>query len=299
MNPLKIDKPLEGILKGKIVVVTGAGSGLGKAIALGIPFTGVKIGLIDLNKEAISETKKEIDSIYGKGTAFEMPANVTDETQLDKAYSELENTLGSADILINCAGLARLGPVNTLTQKDVSLANDVNLDGYFLNTVRASKKMIERKEGTIINISSASARGASESSSLYGVAKEAQCMMTREWAMDLGKHGIRVNSILCGDLFGNEDLGIASGIWNRGYFEKKAVSKGLVKEDDSRLSGDKLNPEIRKLVIDYYTGRTALGREVTYKDVVTLIIILSSDLCSNISGESISLTSGNPSAFSR
>ena len=201
--------------------------------------------------------------------------------------------------MVNCAGLARLGNISELTEKDIKLSNSVNIDGYFLNASIASKQMIAKGGGSIINISSASARGASESSSLYGVAKEAQCMMTREWAMDLGKYGIRVNALLCGDLFGNEELGINSGIWNQSYFEKKAISKELVKEDDSRLGGEKLNPEIRKLVVDYYTKRTALGKEVTYGDIVTTIILLCSDLCRNISGESIALTSANPSAFSR
>jgi NAD(P)-dependent dehydrogenase (short-subunit alcohol dehydrogenase family) len=228
-----------------------------------------------------------------------MPASVADEGQLKGAYSDLEREFGAADILVNCAGLARLGPVDSLTQKDISLANDVNMDGYFLNAGIASKKMIEKRGGSIINISSASARGASESSSLYGVAKEAQCMMAREWAADLGKHGIRVNSILCGDLFGDEGLGISSGIWSQEYFEKKAVSKGLVGKGDSRLGGKGLDPGIRKLVVSHYTGRTALGKEVTYADVVSLIILLSSDLCAKISGESIALTSGNPAAFSR
>jgi NAD(P)-dependent dehydrogenase (short-subunit alcohol dehydrogenase family) len=299
MNLLKLDERLNGILNKKTVVITGAGSGLGKAIALGIPFSGANIALIDFNHEAINEIEKKINLEYGKKICFSTNASVTDEEQLLKSYNEIKNTFGEVDILINCAGVAKLGSIENLSAKDIRLSNSVNIDGYFLNASIAAKQMISKKKGSIINISSASARGVSAMSSLYGVAKEAQCMMTREWAMDLGKHGIRVNSLLCGDLFGDEKLGINSGIWNQEYFEKKAVSKELVDKNDPRLNTDKLNPEIRKLVVEYYTKRTALEKEVTYADIVTAIILLCSDLCKNISGESISLTAGNPLTFSR
>ena len=187
-----------------------------------------------------------------------------------------------------------------LTEKDVKLSNDININGYFLNTNIASKKMIELgKKGAIINISSASARGASKGSSLYGVAKEAQCSMVRSFALDLGENGIRVNALLLGDLFGDEELGISSAIWNKTYFEKKAIDKGLIQKDDPRLQEEKLNSEVRAMVVNHYVSRTALQKQIIYQDVINQIILLNSDLCSKITGESISITSGNPSAFSR
>jgi enoyl-[acyl-carrier-protein] reductase (NADH) len=77
------------------------------------------------------------------------------------------------------------------------------------------------------------------------------------------------------------------------------VDKGLVKANDKRLGKSTLNKEIRKLVIDFYTKRTAFGKQVMYSDVVDAIVFLCSDLGSRITGESISITSGNPLAFSR
>ena len=173
------------------------------------------------------------------------------------------------------------------------------MNGYFLNALFASKQMVKQKKGCIINISSASARAASENTSLYGVAKEAQCMMTREWAVDLGKHNVRVNALLCGDLYGDPDLGIDSGIWNQAYFEKKAVDKGLVKLGDKRLGGASLNPEIRAIVIEHYAKRTALGKQINYSDVLNTLIFLCQDSSSKITGESFAITAGNPQAFSR
>ncbi|MFA6269167.1 MAG: SDR family NAD(P)-dependent oxidoreductase [archaeon] len=299
-NCLDFDKRFEGLLKGKVVVVTGAGSGLGKAIALGLPYAGVKIGVLDMNASSVKTVVEEINSNY-PNSAFPMIASVTDETQLEKVYSELSKAkgFGTVDILVNCAGIAKLGSIDSLSPKDIKLANDVNINGYFLNTSFATKQMIPKKEGNIINISSASARSMSHNSSVYGVAKEAQCMMTRSWALDLGKHNIMVNALLCGDLFGNVELGIESAIWNQTYFERKAVDKGLVKANDSRLGGKTLNPEIRALVVKYYVERTALQKEITYKDVASMIILLCSDFCPKITGESIAITSGNPAAFSR
>lgn len=299
-NFLELDSHLKDLIKGKIVVVTGAGSGLGKAIALGLPYAGAKVGVLDLNPKGVEEVTNQINSEF-KNFAFPMVASVTDETQLEKVYSEIANALGfgKVDVLINCAGIAKLNSIDQLTPREIKLANDVNMNGYFLNAHFASKQMIEKKEGSIINISSASARLTSPNSSLYGVAKEAQCMMTRSWAMDLGKYNITVNALLCGDLFGSPKLGIDSAIWNQSYFEKKAVDKGLVKADDKRLKESTLNPEIRELVVTHYTGRTALQKEITYNDVVSTIILMNSKFYSKISGESIAITGGNPGAFSK
>jgi NAD(P)-dependent dehydrogenase (short-subunit alcohol dehydrogenase family) len=202
--------------------------------------------------------------------------------------------------LVNCAGIAKLGTIDSLSEKDIKSVTDVNINGYFLNASIASKKMIKTSSnGTIVNISSAAARGASKDSSLYGVTKDAQCMMTRSWALDLGEKGIRVNAILCGDLYGDEEKGILSEIWSQKYFEQKAIDKKLVKASDPRLGQKTLNKEIRALVIKYYINRTALAKEVTYKDAVTMVILLSSELTSKITGESIAVTSGQPTAFSR
>jgi len=206
---------------------------------------------------------------------------------------------GKLDGLVNSAGIARLGTIDSLTAKDIKLSNDVNINGYFLSALFASKLMEKGNGGSIINISSASAKGASKATSLYGVAKDAQTMMVREWALDLGEKGIRVNALLLGDLFGDEELGITSAIWNQVYFEKKAVDKELVKADDPRLGGVKLHPEIRALVVQHYVGRTALNKPLHYQDVINQIVLLNSDLTEKITGESIAITSGNPSSFSR
>lgn len=297
-NLLQLNAGLEGMLKGKIAVVTGAGSGLGKAIALALPFAGAKVGVLDFNEQTTDEVVSKINSMHNN-CAFKMVADVTDEKQLEKVYSKIKEKFGSVDILINCAGVAKLGGINSLTAKDIKFANDVNLNGYFFNAHFASKQMVEKKAGSIINISSASARGISSNSSLYGVAKEAQCMMARGWAFDLGPYGIRVNALLPGDLFGNPELGVDSNIWNQSYFEKKAVSKKLVKANDSRLGGKTLHPEIRDMVEDHYIQRTILKQRLSYKDIINTIIFLSSDLGAKITGESIAITTGNPYTFSK
>lgn len=297
-NVLGLDKRLEGILEGRVVVITGAGSGLGKALSFAFAFAGARIGLLGINEKSVKEVAGRINKEFSN-CAFPMIASVTNFEQLQKAYDELFEKTGRLDSLINCAGTAETGSIEELNPKAVKLSNELNINGYFYNASIASKLMIPKKNGVIINISSASARLASENTSLYHTAKEAQCMMVREWAMDLGKHNIRANAILCGELFGDERAGIESKIWSKEYFEKKAIDKGLVKKDDKRIGWEKLNPEIKKMVMEYYCKRTALKKQLTYKDVASLAILLCSDFCSKISGESISITSGNPAAFSK
>jgi NAD(P)-dependent dehydrogenase (short-subunit alcohol dehydrogenase family) len=294
-NILAVDDTFKKTLNGKVIVVTGAGSGLGRALAIGLSYYGATIGLLDINETALKETAQILQT---KNFQI-MKASVTNEEELKLAYSELIKKFKKIDGLVNCAGIARLGKINELTQKDIELSNAININGYFLNTKIASNYFIQQKSGNIINISSASARGASEGSSLYGVAKEAQNMMTRSWALDLGSYGIKVNSILAGDLYGDENAGITSAIWSKDYFNKKAVDKNLVEKNDKRLFEEKLNPSIRQKVVEHYMNRTALKKEVTYSDIVEMATFLLSDLSKKITGESIAITSGNPSAFSR
>jgi NAD(P)-dependent dehydrogenase (short-subunit alcohol dehydrogenase family) len=303
LNPLNISPTFSSTLKGKVVVVTGAGSGLGRALAFGASYAGASVGVLDLNSDSVKEVVSKIKK--NGSDAFPMVASVTDPNALEKVYSDLIKKFGKIDCLINCAGIAKLGRINELDSKSIFSANEVNITGYFLNAAIVSKKMVELVSskkisgGSILNVSSASARGASEDSSLYGVAKEAQCMMTRSWAMDLGRHNIRVNTILPGDLFGDEKAGINSAIWNQAYFEKKAVDKKLISKEDPRIGGKILNPEIRALVIEHYVGRTVLRKELSYSDVIEPVLFLLSDSASKITGESIALTGGNPSVFSR
>jgi NAD(P)-dependent dehydrogenase (short-subunit alcohol dehydrogenase family) len=296
-NLLQINPVFENILKDKVIVVSGCGSGLGKAISLGLIFTGAKIGLLDINKDAIKKLKKEIEQIGGE--SFEMHASVVDENKLQEVYFKIKEKYGKIDALINNAGIARLGKISELQKEDIEIANSININGYFFNAKIASKYMIENQRGSIINIASVSARSASINSSLYSVAKEAQCAMARSWALDLGPEGIRVNALLLGDLFGDEKLGIHSAIWNKEYFQTKAISKGLISSNDVRLSEKELNNEIRQKVIDYYKNRCALKKSITYTDVLHQIIFLISDLGEKITGESISLSAGNPVAFSK
>ncbi|MBT4596550.1 MAG: SDR family NAD(P)-dependent oxidoreductase, partial [Candidatus Diapherotrites archaeon] len=161
-NILQLNPILENLLKDKVIMVTGAGSGLGKALSIGLAFAGAKIGLVDINEEAINTLASELNK--ENEIALPLKASVTNAIELEKAYSELVNKFTKIDGLINCAGIARLGTIDSLSEKDIKLANDVNMNGYFLNANIASKKMQEG--GNIINISSAAARGASKGSSL-------------------------------------------------------------------------------------------------------------------------------------
>ncbi|MFC1543589.1 SDR family NAD(P)-dependent oxidoreductase [Candidatus Neomarinimicrobiota bacterium] len=306
-NPLGLDPRLgtkvghvQPPLEGKVAVVTGAGSGIGKAIAIGLPYAGAKVGILDIDEKGARNTAEFIKHYYSPDSARLMVASVTEPDILKNKYKEVFDHFKRLDILVNCAGIARLGSIDKLSPEDISIAIDVNTKGYFYNANISSQYMIQAKNGgSIINISSASARVISANSSLYGVLKESECMMAREWAADLGPYGIRVNTILAGDLFGEPDLGIVSALWDKGYFNKKAVLKGLVESDDKRLKEDTLNPEIRQMVIDHYVGRTTLKQQLHYRDIIHEIIHLSSEQGEHITGESIAITSGNPSAMSR
>ena len=135
-NFLHLNDHFKDLLKGKVVVVTGAGSGFGEAIALGFTFAGARIGVLDVNSDAVKMVVERINSEF-PDCAFPMVASVTDPVALERVYLELEKKFDSVDILVNCAGVAKLGLISALSPKDIAFSNDVNINGYFFNAMIA------------------------------------------------------------------------------------------------------------------------------------------------------------------
>jgi len=192
-------------IQDKVIVITGGGQGLGRSMAVNLAQNGAKIALIDLNEALLEETVKLVEQVGS--TAKYYLANVTDEAEVEKTFSQINDDFNGFDGLINNAGILRDGMFvkakDGVISKKMSLAQfqsviDVNLTGVFLCGREAAVHMIEQgRKGVIINMSSI-ARSGNMGQTNYAAAKAGVVAMTVTWARELGRHGIRVGAIAPG-----------------------------------------------------------------------------------------------------
>jgi 2-keto-3-deoxy-L-fuconate dehydrogenase len=176
-------------LEGKIAVVTGSGSGIGKAVAVLFAAQGATVHLIDLNSDAIRTTEEEITA--AGGAAHIQPCDVTNQTQVKEVFT----AIGRIDILVNSAGVSHVGSVETTEEADFDRLYNVNVKGVY-NCLRAAvSQMRGSGGGVILNLASIANHVGLVDRFAYSMTKGAVQAMTLSVARDYLKQGIRCNSI--------------------------------------------------------------------------------------------------------
>jgi NAD(P)-dependent dehydrogenase (short-subunit alcohol dehydrogenase family) len=183
-------------LKEKKAVVTGAGQGIGKAIALKMAQEGADVVVVEWNRETGIETQKEIEAL-GRRCLF-FAVDVADRRQVDRMVAEAIATYGKIDILVNNAGFDRPGSLLKTKEEDWDAVFGVHLKGT-LNCIQAvAPQMIERNYGKIINLSSVWGKRGAVSEISYSTAKAGILGLTKSVARELGRYQINVNAVLPG-----------------------------------------------------------------------------------------------------
>ena len=181
---------MEGLLKGRRALITGAGSGIGEGIALAMASAGAFVIAADINADAAMRTAMRIGA-----DAAAYPLDVADRISVDALAAEIHAAHGPIDVLVNNAGIIRRGLVedeNTRADWDATLA--VNLDGVY-NMVTGFLAQLKTTKGTIINIGSIQSFVALRNSAAYTASKSAVRGLTKALAIELSPQGIRVNAI--------------------------------------------------------------------------------------------------------
>ena len=191
-------------LKDKVAIVTGAASGIGKAIADRFAREGACVIIADKNATAIEPAVAEIKAAGGRAAGF--PVDVTDRDQIQAFMAKVVEEHQRIDILVNNAGITRYRPFLTTTDEDWDLVLDVDLKGVFFCVQAAAPHMTRQAYGKIVNISSSLGTGTSPhhtagspaGSSAYASAKAGVIQLTKTLARELGPHGINVNCVAPG-----------------------------------------------------------------------------------------------------
>jgi NAD(P)-dependent dehydrogenase (short-subunit alcohol dehydrogenase family) len=180
-------------LEKKITVITGAGSGIGKAIAELFAAQHANVYLIDLNEQSLEDTRKGIVDRRGNATAIR--CDVSDQQQVTSVFQQIVSQHGRLDILVNSAGIAHIGKLETTTEKDFDRIFNVNVKGVYNAMYAAIGQMKAQGGGVILNLASVAASLGIADRFAYSMSKGAVLTMTLSVAKDYVTDNIRCNCI--------------------------------------------------------------------------------------------------------
>lgn len=261
--------------QGRIAFVTGAASGIGKAIAARLATEGACVVVADLDLEKARAAAAELG---GPDVAIGVAANVADAEAVQAAIDETILAFGGVDLVVNNAGLSLSKPLLETTEKDWDLQHDVMAKGSFLVSKAAAAALIaQRMGGDVIYISSKNSVFAGPNNIAYSATKADQAHQVRLLAVELGEHGVRVNGV-------NPDGVVrGSGIFAAGWGANRAATYGVKEEDLGQ----------------FYANRTILKREVVPENVADAVFVLTGPELSRTTGLHVPVDSGVAAAFLR
>lgn len=243
------------MLKNKIALITGAGRGIGRAIAIALAKEGAEV-VINYNgsEERAKEVKQTIEENGGKASIYK--CNVSDFVACEAMIKDIVKEYGHLDILVNNAGITKDGLIMKMKEEDFDSVLNVNLKGTF-NTIRHSaRQMLKQRSGKIINISSASGILGNVGQANYAASKAGVIGLTKTMARELGSRGITVN----------------------------AIAPGFVDTEMTEVLSEEIRENACKQII--------LGRFGKPEDIANTAVFLASDKADYITGQVISVDGG-------
>lgn len=250
-------------LDGKKAIVTGAATGIGRAIALALAEQGVVVAIADLDEASAKKVAQDISA-----SAVAVAVDVRDRESVTRAFSQIERDLGGYDILVANAGVSTMNRAVDLTDEEWDYNFNVNAKGVFLTNQAAIRHFLRRDvKGVIINTASLAAKIAAPLLAHYSASKFAVVGWTQALAREMAPHGIRVNAVCPGF--------VRTGMQGREVMWE-AKLRGITPEE----------------VTKDYIAQTPLGRLEEPEDVAKVVAFLASPAADFITGEAINVSGG-------
>jgi len=245
-------------LKDKVCVITGAGSGIGKAATLLFLKEGAKVAACDISDENLKDLENEVRDLGLSDNLKIYKLDVTDRENISKVVEDIVQTFGSIDVLVNNAGITRDALLLKMKEEDWDAVIDVNLKGVFNMTQAVAPQMMKQGKGSIINTSSIVGIYGNIGQTNYSATKAGVIGMTKTWAKELARKGaqIRVN----------------------------AVAPGFIKTP--------MTEKVPEKIINFVLSRTPLGRMGEAEEVAKVYLFLASDDSSYVTGQVIGVDGG-------
>jgi 3-oxoacyl-[acyl-carrier protein] reductase len=245
---------MQRLLEGKVAVVTGAGRGIGKGIALKLAGEGATVVACGRSLANVEATAAEVSRNGGKAVAFAV--DVSDGEQVSKTCDAIVKNFGRVDALVNNAGVTRDQLLMRMSDEDWDTVLDTNLKGAFHFAKAVTRPMLKQRSGRIINISSIIGLTGNAGQSNYAASKAGLIGFTKSLARELASRNIMVN----------------------------AVAPGFIITDMTQALGEQAQAAVK--------DRIALGRLGTAEDVANVVLFLASDLANYVTGEVITVDGG-------
>jgi meso-butanediol dehydrogenase / (S,S)-butanediol dehydrogenase / diacetyl reductase len=251
------------LLAGKRVIVTGAGSGIGKAIVRALAGAGARVAVSDIDGTSAAKLAKEIG-----GGALGYALDVTDAAATEKLFDEIHGALGGLDVVCANAGISTMQPVVDLTEVEWDANMNVNAKGVFLTNRAAVRRWLKAgSPGVIVNTASLAGKLGAPLLAHYSASKFAVVGFTQALAREVAGQGIRVNCVCPGFV--------------RTSMQEREVGW------EAKLRG--MKPEA---VLAEYVSLTPLGRIEEPEDVADIVLFLASDLSRFLTGEAVNASGG-------
>jgi 3-oxoacyl-[acyl-carrier protein] reductase len=245
---------MQGLLENKVVVVTGAGRGIGKAIALRLAGQGATIAACGKTLANVEATATEVAKAGGKATAYAV--DVVNGAQVSETSEKILKEFGRVDVLVNNAGVTRDQLLLRMTDEDWDTVLDTNLKGAFNFTKSLSRAMLKQRSGRIINITSIIGLTGNAGQSNYAASKAGLIGFTKSVARELASRNITAN----------------------------AVAPGFIVTEMTEALGEPAREMLKT--------RIALGRLGAAEDVANVVLFLASDLAAYVTGQVITVDGG-------